>query len=124
VSAGAPLRLHGGGESPREARDFEAAIADFRRAGAEILGASKDTVEKLQQFRAHEGLTFPLLSDAENDVCERYGVWEEKSNYGRKYLGIERTTFVIDEEGRIARTYPKVKVEGHAEEVLAAVQAG
>jgi peroxiredoxin Q/BCP len=76
-------------------------------------------VEKLQQFRDHEGLTFPLLSDAEADACERYGVWKEKSNYGRTYLGIERTTFVIDAEGRIAKVFPKVKVEGHAREVLA-----
>ena len=89
--------------------------------GAEVLGASKDTVDKLQQFRANEGLTFPLLSDAEGDVCERYGVWKEKSNYGRTYLGIERTTFVIDEEGRIVKVFPKVKVEGHAEAVLATV---
>ncbi len=83
---------------------------------------SKDPVSQLQKFQEKEGLAFPLLCDRDGDVCERYGVWKEKSNYGRKYMGIERTTFVIDEDGRIARVFPKVKVEGHAEEVLEAVR--
>ena len=84
---------------------------------------SKDPVPQLEKFRDKEGLAFPLLSDEGADVCERCGVWKEKSSYGRKSVGIERTTFVIDEEGRIARVFPKVKVEGHAEEVLEAVRA-
>ena len=100
-----------------EACAFEAALPDFSGLGAVILGISKDSVESHEKFREKEGLTFPLLSDAGGDVSERYGVWKEKSMYGRKHMGIERTTFVIGEDGRIAKVFPKVKVDGHAEEV-------
>ena len=106
-----------------EACAFEAALPDFSGVDATILGVSKDSVGSHHQFREKEGLTFPLLSDAGSDVSERYGVWKEKSMYGKKHMGIERTTFVIDEEGRIAKIFPKVKVDGHAEEVMAAVGA-
>jgi peroxiredoxin Q/BCP len=102
---------------------FQASLPAFEAGDAVILGISKDSVESHHKFRQKEGLTFPLLSDADSDVSERYGVWKEKTNYGKTYMGIERTTFVIDEEGRIARIFPKVKVEGHADEVLAAVNA-
>lgn len=88
-----------------------------------VLGVSKDPIERQRKFREKEGLGFPLLSDADSDVCERYGVWKEKSRYGRTFMGIERTTFVIDEAGRIARVFPGVTVKGHAGEVLEAVEA-
>jgi peroxiredoxin Q/BCP len=100
---------------------FQATLPAFEAGDAVVLGISKDSVESHHEFRAKEGLSFPLLSDADSDVSERYGVWKEKTNYGRKYMGIERTTFVIDGRGRIARIFPKVKVEGHADDVLAAV---
>ena len=102
-------------------RGFESARADFERAGAEVLGVSKDGIEEQEKFAAGEGLGFRLLSD-EADVCERYGVWKEKTLYGKTRMGIERSTFLIDESGRIARVWPKVKVDGHADEVLEAVR--
>ncbi|MFN2383818.1 MAG: peroxiredoxin [Gemmatimonadota bacterium] len=102
-----------------EASAFEAALGDFSTAEAAVLGISRDSVESHHAFRAKEGLTFPLLSDADGDVCERYGVWKKKMTG----MGIERTTFVIGPDGRIARVFPRVKVEGHDREVLAAVQA-
>ena len=88
-----------------------------------ILGISKDSVASRHRFREKEGLTFHLLSDEDSDACERYGVWKEKSMYGRTNMGIERTTFVIDENGRVAKVFPKVKVDGHADEVLEAVRS-
>lgn len=102
-------------------RGFESARADFERAGAEVLGVSKDPIEEQEKFSEKEGLGFPLLSDVA-DVSERYGVWKEKTLYGKTRMGIERTTFLIDGAGRVARVWPKVKVEGHADEVLEAVR--
>ncbi|HUF90640.1 MAG TPA: thioredoxin-dependent thiol peroxidase [Gemmatimonadota bacterium] len=102
---------------------FQASLPDFEEADTVILGISKDSLESHHRFRQKEGLTFDLLSDEDGDVCERYGVWKEKSMYGKTHMGIERTTFVIDENGRIARVFPKVKVQGHADEVLEAVRA-
>lgn len=102
---------------------FQASLPDFEAADTVILGVSKDSVASHHKFREKEGLTFDLLSDEDGDVCERYGVWKEKSMYGRTHMGIERTTFVIDGNGRIARVFPRVKVQGHAEEVLEAVAA-
>ncbi|MEY8837892.1 peroxiredoxin, partial [Cribrihabitans sp. XS_ASV171] len=96
----------------------------FAQAGATILGISRDTVAKHDKFIAKHDLTVPLLSDAESTVCEDYGVWVEKNMYGKKSMGIERSTFLIDEEGKIARVWRKVKVPGHVEEVLEAVKAG
>ncbi len=105
-----------------EACAFQAALPDFSGVDAEIYGISKDSLSSHAEFREKEGLTFDLLSDADSDVSERYGVWKERKMYGKSNMGIERTTFVIDPEGRVARVFPKVKVDGHAEEVLAAVQ--
>ena len=107
----------------KEAIAFTGLEADFSAAGAAVVGASKDTVAKHEKFRAKHDLSVPLLSDAESDLCERYGVWVEKSMYGKKYMGIERSTFLIDGNGRIAKIWRKVKVPGHAEEVLDAVTA-
>lgn len=106
-----------------EACDFRDAMPDFSGIDAVVIGISKDTVAKHDKFKAKHGLTFPLASDAEGDVCERYGVWKEKSMYGKTFLGIERATFVVGRDGTLARIWPKVKVKGHAAEVLEAVQA-
>ncbi|MBA3582992.1 MAG: thioredoxin-dependent thiol peroxidase [Gemmatimonadetes bacterium] len=101
---------------------FEASLPDFTGADAAVLGVSRDSVDSHRKFREKEGLTFPLVSDVAGDVTERYGVWKEKKMYGKKHMGIERTTFIIDEEGRIAKIFPRVKVEGHADEILAALR--
>lgn len=94
----------------------------IQAAGAVVLGVSPDGVKSHQKFAARYELPFPLLADTDNAAAEAYGVWKEKSMYGRSYMGIERTTFLIDEHGRIARVWPKVKVTGHAAEVLAALR--
>ncbi|RKT34549.1 peroxiredoxin Q/BCP [Roseovarius halotolerans] len=107
----------------KEALAFTALKDAFAESGAEVLGISRDTVEKHQKFRDKHDLGVPLLSDADSDICEQYGVWKQKSMYGKTFWGIERTTFLIDGEGRIARVWPKVKVPGHADEVLDAVRA-
>ncbi|MGI1663178.1 thioredoxin-dependent thiol peroxidase [Palleronia sp. KMU-117] len=107
----------------KEAVDFTTHLAAFEAAGAVILGVSKDSVAAHDKFRAKHGLGVTLLSDADSDVCERYGVWAEKSMYGKKYMGIERSTFLIDGNGTLARAWRKVKVPGHAEAVLEAVKA-
>lgn len=101
---------------------FQESLPDFDAENTVILGVSKDSVASHHRFREKEGLTFHLLSDEESDVSERYGVWKEKSMYGKTHMGIERTTFVIDENGRVAKVFPKVKVQGHADEVLEAVR--
>jgi len=88
-----------------------------------VIGVSKDTVAKHDKFIAKHGLGVALVSDAEGDVCERYGVWVEKSMYGKRYMGIERATFLIAGDGTIAQVWRKVKVPGHAEAVLEAVKA-
>jgi len=106
-----------------EAIDFTANIAKFEAAGAKVFGISKDSVKKHENFRAKHSLGIALLSDAEGDVCERYGVWGEKKNYGRTYMGITRTTVLIAGDGSVAQVWAKVKVAGHVDEVLAAVQA-
>jgi peroxiredoxin Q/BCP len=102
---------------------FQESLPDFEADGTVILGVSKDSVESHHRFREKEGLSFDLLSDENSDACERYGVWKEKSMYGRTHMGIARTTFVIDENGRVTKVFPKVKVQGHADEVLAAVRS-
>lgn len=96
---------------------------DFEKLNVQILGISKDSVAKHDKFKAKYDLNFPLLSDEKSDACERYGTWVEKSMYGKKYMGIERSTFLIDEQGKIAAIWRKVKVPGHVEDVAAAVQA-
>lgn len=107
----------------KESIAFSEALQAFADAGAQVFGISKDTVAKHDKFTAKHGLTTPLLSDADGTVCEDYGVWKEKNMYGKKFWGIERSTFLIDAEGRIARVWRKVKVDGHAAEVLEAVRA-
>jgi peroxiredoxin Q/BCP len=106
-----------------EAKDFTAMAADFEKAGAVVIGVSKDSAASHDKFVKKHGLGVILASDEGSDVCERYGVWAEKSMYGKKYMGIERTTFLIDGGGTIRNVWRKVKVPGHAEEVLAAVKA-
>ena len=94
--------------------------ARFRKAGTEIVGVSPDSVASHDKFIAKYGFTFALLADEEKAVCELFGVWKEKSMYGKKYMGVERSTFLIDAKGVLRREWRKVKVPGHAEEVLAA----
>ncbi|MGR3759598.1 peroxiredoxin [Roseobacteraceae bacterium NS-SX3] len=107
----------------KESIGFSQHLQAFADAGAEVFGISRDSLAKHEKFAAKHGLTVPLLSDAEDTVCEDYGVWKEKNMYGKKHWGIERSTFLIDAEGRIARVWRKVKVDGHIEEVLEAVKA-
>lgn len=104
-----------------EAIDFSAMTEAFAKAGAVVLGVSRDTVKKHEKFRDKHGLKVALLADEGGAVCEAYGVWSEKSMYGRTYMGIDRTTFLIGRDGKIARVWEKVKVKDHATEVLAAV---
>ncbi len=106
-----------------EAKAFAQAAGEFKKAGASIVGVSKDSVKSHDKFKAKYDLNFALGSDADGQVMERYGVWVEKSMYGRKYMGTERTTLLIDGAGRIVRIWRKVKVPGHAKEVLDAVRA-
>lgn len=107
----------------REAQAFSALEADFAAAGAAILGVSADPVKKLDAFKAKHGLPIPLASDETHRMLEAYGVWGEKSMYGKTYMGVTRATFLIGPDGRLARIWPKVKVEGHAKDVLAAAKA-
>ena len=106
-----------------EAVAFSGLADAFAAAGAAVLGISRDTIASHDKFRDKHALTVPLLSDADSDICEKYGVWREKSMYGKKFLGIERSTFLIGGDGRIAKVWRKVKVPGHAEEVLEAVKS-
>lgn len=106
----------------REALDFTALADEFRTAGASVLGVSKDSVKSHAKFIDKHGLAVTLGSDPEGAVVERFGSWVEKSMYGRKYMGIDRSTFLIDGAGEIRRIWRKVKVPGHAQEVLKAVQ--
>lgn len=105
-----------------EARDFNALRAEFKEAGAEVIGISPDSVASHAKFRKKHDLALTLASDEEKSVAQAYGVWVEKSMYGRKYMGVERSTFLIDSNGRIARIWRKVKVPGHAAAVLQAVR--
>jgi peroxiredoxin Q/BCP len=107
----------------KEAIGFTEAVDAFDAAGAVILGVSKDSVKKHDKFRDKHGLKIALLSDEDSDLCERYGVWVEKSMYGKTYMGIERATFVIGADGTIAQVWRKVKVPGHVDAVLEAVKA-
>jgi thioredoxin-dependent peroxiredoxin len=107
----------------KEAIDFSRLRSAFAKAGAEVLGVSADPVPAQDKFKAKHKLTIALASDEKHRMLEAYGVWQEKSMYGRKFMGIARMTFLIDANQRIARIWPKVSVGGHAEEVLAAVKA-
>jgi peroxiredoxin Q/BCP len=106
-----------------EAQQFESLRQEFSAANTEVIGISPDSLKSHDKFRAKYELSFPLASDEGKAMLEAYGVWVEKSMYGRKYMGVERTTVLIDRDGRIVRIWPKVKVPGHAAEVLAAAQA-
>lgn len=105
----------------KEACAFRDGIAGLNARGAVVLGVSADSVESHRKFKAKYRLNFPLLSDDQKTVARAYGVWKQKSLYGRTYMGIERATFLIDEQGRLARIFPNVKVEGHCDDVLAAL---
>lgn len=107
----------------REALDFTALKDAFAQAGAVVIGMSKDSAASHDRFKAKHGLDVLLASDADGDAAERYGVWVEKSMYGRSYMGLERATFLIDGDGKIAKIWRKVKVPGHAEAVLEAARA-
>jgi len=106
----------------REARDFTALADEFEKAGTWVLGVSKDSPASHAKFAGKYGLKVKLASDPDGSVCEGFGTWGEKSLYGRKYMGIERATFLIDRDGTVARAWRKVKVRGHAEEVLEAAR--
>jgi thioredoxin-dependent peroxiredoxin len=106
----------------REAKDFQALRQDFADADTEIIGISPDSLKSHDKFRAKYGLAFTLASDETKAMLEAYGVWVEKSMWGRKYMGVERTTVLIDQGGRIARVWNKVKVADHAREVLEAAR--
>jgi len=106
----------------REAQDFTAAAGDFAKAGAAVVGVSKDSLASHEKFKTKYDLAVQLGSDPQGKVVERYGSWVEKNLYGRKYMGIDRSTFLIDKDGAVRRIWRKVKVPGHAAEVLKAVQ--
>ena len=102
----------------KQACGFRDLTPDFDKLDAQVVGVSPDSVKKHDKFKEKHDLRVILISDADSDLCERFGVWVEKSMYGRKYMGIERATFLIDEQGRVARSWRKVKVPGHAQAVL------
>lgn len=106
-----------------ESCSFRDASPDFAAANAVIVGISPDKPSAQQKFATKFGLPFTLFADADHIACESYGVWAEKSMYGKKYMGVERTTFVIGPDGKITHIFRKVKIEGHSAEVLAAVSA-
>lgn len=105
-----------------ESCDFRDNLNRFVKSGAAVLGLSADSVESHRKFKEKQGLNFPLLSDPDHAALDAYGVWQEKSLYGRKFMGIVRTTVIIDEAGAVVRVFPKVKVNGHVDEVLAALK--
>ncbi len=102
----------------KEACSFTENSSALRKAGAVVLGVSADSVPSHQKFKTKYKLNFPLLSDPDRETIQKYDVWKEKNMYGKKMMGVERTTFIIDEEGKIAHIFPKVKVDGHTEKVL------
>ena len=106
-----------------EAQDFRDRIKAFEKAGAVVVGVSKDSVKRHDNFVEKQNLPFKLISDENGTLCEDFGVWVEKNMYGRKYMGIQRATFVIDGKGVIRHVWPKVKVKGHADEVLETVKS-
>ncbi len=107
----------------QQACDFRDSFAQFKKLKAVVLGVSKDSVDRHLKFQEKENLTFTLLSDPTGEVCEKYGVWKEKSMYGRKYMGIERTTFIISPDGRIQKIYEKVKVKEHIQTILSDLES-
>ena len=107
----------------KEACAFQEALPQLGKTGVTIIGVSKDSMKAIEKFAEKFSLTFPLAADPEAAVIVAYGAWQEKSMYGKKYMGIERSTVLVDANGKIAHIWPKVKVPGHADEVLKAVQA-
>jgi thioredoxin-dependent peroxiredoxin len=107
----------------KEACDFRDALPRFGKIDAVVLGVSPDNLESHRKFKKKYQLPFLLLSDPDHELANEFGVWKEKSMYGRKYMGIERTTVIVDKKGRVARIFPKVKVPGHVEEVEKEVRA-
>ncbi len=107
----------------KEACAFQEALPQLGKLGVEVIGVSKDKMTALEKFAAKYNLTFPLASDPENAVIDAYGAWLEKSMYGKKYMGIERSTVLVDASGKVAHVWPKVKVEGHAADVQKAIAA-
>lgn len=107
----------------QEAKDFRDMLAEFEKTGTAIIGVSKDSPKSHDKFKGKFELNFMLASDLTGKVCEDYGVWVEKNMYGKKYMGIQRATFLIDKKGRIAHIWPKVKIDGHAADVLEKVKA-
>lgn len=101
-----------------EAQDFRNLMPEFEAVNAVIVGASKDSIKRHDNFKTKQQLNFPLVSDVEGTLCEAYGVWQEKKNYGRSYMGIVRSTFLIDEEGKIEQVWRNLRVKGHAAAVL------
>jgi peroxiredoxin Q/BCP len=106
-----------------EAKDFRDLKAQFDAADTVVLGVSKDSCASHDKFKSKQELNFALISDENGTLCEDYGVWVEKNMYGKKYMGIQRATFLIGKDGTVAQVWPKVKVDGHAQEVLAAAKA-
>jgi len=106
-----------------EAKGFSADLAAFEAAGAKVFGISKDSLESHAKFRTKQDLSVPLLSDEHGSACVDYGVWKEKKMYGKVFMGIERSTFLVDANGQVVRAWRKVKVPGHVDEVLEAVKA-
>jgi peroxiredoxin Q/BCP len=106
----------------KEACAFEEALPQLGKIGVTVIGVSKDKMKPIEKFAEKYNLTFPLASDPEAATIEAYGAWQEKSMYGKKYMGIERSTVLVDSTGKIAKIWPKVKIDGHAAEVLKAVQ--
>jgi peroxiredoxin Q/BCP len=107
----------------REAQDFTALASDFDKAGVKVIGVSRDPMKKHEKFIAKYDLAVPLASDEDGRISDAFGTWVQKSMYGRKYMGMERSTFLIGADGRVLRSWRKVKVPGHAQEVLAAATA-
>ena len=106
----------------QESCDFRDHFARLKKFGVEVLGVSRDSVSSHEKFKTKLALPYSLLADEEGKMCEAYGVWKEKSLYGRKYMGIERTTFLIDAAGKIQKIYPKVSVKGHVDQVIQDIQ--
>ena len=102
----------------REAQDFTALASEFEKAGVKVVGVSRDPMKKHERFIEKYGLTVPLASDEDGRISDAFGTWVEKSMYGRKYMGMERATYLIGADGRVLRAWRKVKVPGHAQEVL------
>ena len=106
----------------REAQDFTALVPDFKKAGVKVVGISRDPMKSHEKFIGKYGLAVPLVSDADGRISDAFGTWVQKSMYGRKYMGMERSTFLIGRDGRLLRAWRKVKVPGHADEVLKAAK--